>query len=113
MYCCWLLFEFIYIFLFLVETKGKTLEETAALFDGKEVVQNIENVGNEAAHQSRHRYRMFEGEAVELQLSRKDSTRSAALTMGSEENMVGGGFESRATMSKANETSTSSVQKHW
>ncbi|KAG8860731.1 hypothetical protein FRB91_001434, partial [Serendipita sp. 411] len=56
-YCCWLVFELVYIFLYLVETKGKTLEETAALFDGKEVVQNIENVGNEAAHQSRHRYR--------------------------------------------------------
>ncbi|KAG8818925.1 hypothetical protein FRC18_012268 [Serendipita sp. 400] len=56
-YCCWLVFELVYIFLYLVETKGKTLEETAALFDGKEVLQNIENGGNEAAHQSRHRYR--------------------------------------------------------
>ncbi|KAG8831033.1 hypothetical protein FRC17_003809 [Serendipita sp. 399] len=56
-YCCWLVFELVYIFLYLVETKGKTLEETAAMFDGNEVVQNIENVGTEAAHQSRHRYR--------------------------------------------------------
>ncbi|KAG8810087.1 hypothetical protein FRC17_003104 [Serendipita sp. 399] len=99
-YCCWLGFEFVYIFLYLVETKGKTLEETAALFDGKEVVQNIENVGNEAAHQSRHRYRTGLGigggsghddddergiggerkrgeDGVEIALSRRDSGRSA------------------------------------
>lgn len=74
-YCVWLVFEFVYIFLFLVETKGKTLEETAAIFDGKEVVLNIENVGNEAAHQSRHRYRQqFEkGTDIELSLSRRES----------------------------------------
>ncbi|KAG8800186.1 hypothetical protein FRC17_006948 [Serendipita sp. 399] len=104
-YCCWLVFELIYVFLYLVETKGKTLEETAALFDGKEVVQNIENVGNEAAHQSRHRYRMnlgwsstggddddddrsegnsrsggkkFEKKGGEIALSRRDSNRSIA-----------------------------------
>ncbi|KIM27466.1 hypothetical protein M408DRAFT_24412 [Serendipita vermifera MAFF 305830] len=83
-YCAWLVFELVYIFLFLVETKGKTLEETAALFDGKEVVMNIENVGNEAAHQSRHRYRNFEkADDVELTLSRNESGRSAAYTVGS------------------------------
>jgi hypothetical protein len=84
-YCCWLLFELIYIFLFLVETKGKTLEETAAMFDGKEVVQNIENVGNEAAHQTRRRYRGFEGkEEIELAYSRCDSQLSAVMTIDSE-----------------------------
>jgi hypothetical protein len=35
-YCCWLVFELVYCFIFIVETKGLTLEETAALFDGKE-----------------------------------------------------------------------------
>lgn len=92
------MFELVYIFLFLVETKGKTLEETAALFDGKEVVQNIENVGNEAAHQSRHRYREFEkGDEVELAYSRRDSTHSAAMTIGSERNDHFGRSESRGS----------------
>jgi hypothetical protein len=84
-YCCWLLFELIYIFLFLVETKGKTLEETAAMFDGKEVVQNIENVGNEAAHRSRRRFGGFEKkDEIELACSRGDSQHSAVLTIHSE-----------------------------
>jgi len=33
-YCCWLLFELIYVYIFIVETKGLSLEETSALFDG-------------------------------------------------------------------------------
>lgn len=62
-------------------SQGKTLEETSALFDGKEVVQNIANVGNEAAHQSRHHYRQFEKpDDVELTLSKHESRRSAAFT---------------------------------
>lgn len=97
-YCCWLLFELVYIFLFLVETKGKTLEETAALFDGKEVVANIENVGNEAAHQSRHRYRGFEKkDEVELTYSRRDSQHSGALTIGSERDDHMGRSDSRGS----------------
>ncbi|KAI0044057.1 hexose transporter [Auriscalpium vulgare] len=33
-YCVWLAFELGYIYLFLVETKNRTLEETALIFDG-------------------------------------------------------------------------------
>lgn len=33
-YCGWLLFEFIFIFRYVIETKGRSLEQTAALFDG-------------------------------------------------------------------------------
>ena len=32
-----------YCFLFVVETKNRTLEETAALFDGEEVLEQIEH----------------------------------------------------------------------
>ena len=32
-YCGWILFELVYCFMFIVETKGLSLEETAALFD--------------------------------------------------------------------------------
>jgi MFS family permease len=33
-YCGWLCFELAFVVLFIVETRGRTLEETAALFDG-------------------------------------------------------------------------------
>lgn len=36
MYCGWLLFEFVFIFRYLIETKGRSLEQTAALFDGED-----------------------------------------------------------------------------
>ncbi|EJC98278.1 hexose transporter [Fomitiporia mediterranea MF3/22] len=33
-YACWLLFETAFCYVYIIETKGRTLEETAALFDG-------------------------------------------------------------------------------
>ncbi|KAI1783134.1 general substrate transporter, partial [Ganoderma leucocontextum] len=35
-YACWLVFEIGFIWCFLIETKNRTLEETAALFDGND-----------------------------------------------------------------------------
>ncbi|KAG6897286.1 hypothetical protein C0992_002826 [Termitomyces sp. T32_za158] len=46
-YCCWLVFETIFLYFFVVETKNRTLEETAALFDGDEAVDTI--AGHHAA----------------------------------------------------------------
>ncbi|EMD33795.1 hypothetical protein CERSUDRAFT_87123 [Gelatoporia subvermispora B] len=40
-YVCWLAFEIVFIFLFLVETKNRTLEETAALFDGEATAERL------------------------------------------------------------------------
>ncbi|KAG6839620.1 hypothetical protein H0H87_000390 [Tephrocybe sp. NHM501043] len=40
-YCCWLLFELVFLYFFLIETKNRTLEETAALFDGEEALENV------------------------------------------------------------------------
>ncbi|KAF9811533.1 hypothetical protein IEO21_06537 [Rhodonia placenta] len=40
-YCCWIAFEFVFIYFMLVETKNRTLEETAALFDHKDLAQEI------------------------------------------------------------------------
>ncbi|KAF8591257.1 general substrate transporter [Ramaria rubella] len=45
-YDCWLAFELVFIYLFLVETKNHTLEETAAIFDG---VEGVEKISHKAA----------------------------------------------------------------
>jgi hypothetical protein len=35
-YVCWIAFELVFVYFFIIETKGRSLEETAALFDGEE-----------------------------------------------------------------------------
>jgi hypothetical protein len=40
-YTVWIAFELGYIYLFAVETKGRSLEETAALFDGEDAVREL------------------------------------------------------------------------
>ncbi|KII87896.1 hypothetical protein PLICRDRAFT_650702 [Plicaturopsis crispa FD-325 SS-3] len=49
-YVCWLAFEAGFVFVFVLETKNKTLEETAALFDGEDVVQQIADAGEQVAN---------------------------------------------------------------
>jgi len=40
-YVAWLLFEFVFCYFFIIETKNRSLEETAALFDGDETLALI------------------------------------------------------------------------
>ncbi|THH12736.1 hypothetical protein EW146_g7407 [Bondarzewia mesenterica] len=40
-YVCWLAFEGVYLFFFVKETKGLSLEETAVLFDGEDATEQI------------------------------------------------------------------------
>jgi len=40
-YVCWLSLELVFVWLYVVETKNRTLEETAALFDGDDAVAEI------------------------------------------------------------------------
>ncbi|KAL4066993.1 general substrate transporter [Scleroderma yunnanense] len=40
-YVCWLAVEFIFLWFFLVETKNRTLEETAVIFDGEDALEQI------------------------------------------------------------------------
>ncbi|KAI0767883.1 hypothetical protein BC629DRAFT_1596147 [Irpex lacteus] len=48
-YCCWIAFELVFCYFFIVETRGLSLEETAALFDGEEATRAVTT-----AHEIRH-----------------------------------------------------------
>ncbi|KAH8114715.1 hexose transporter [Phellopilus nigrolimitatus] len=60
-YCAWLGFELVYCFLFIVETKGLTLEETAALFDGNASAgAPVQRSGEQAGYDSVTSYSMVD-----------------------------------------------------
>lgn len=40
-YVCWIAVETVFVYFYIVETKGRTLEETAALFDGEDVAEHL------------------------------------------------------------------------
>jgi len=54
-YCVWLAFELVFMYFFVIETKNKTLEETAAIFDGEEKVEALKAAAEhaEAARQDK------------------------------------------------------------
>ncbi|ELU40693.1 hexose transporter [Rhizoctonia solani AG-1 IA] len=52
-YCGWLLFEFVFVFRYIIETKGRSLEQTAALFDGEGHADALEQGEIRAALDSR------------------------------------------------------------
>ena len=47
-YCVFIAFELVYCWLFIIETKNRSLEETAALFDGEEVMNKVSAAGHDA-----------------------------------------------------------------
>jgi hypothetical protein len=49
-YCIWLVFELAFVYFFIIETKGRSLEETAALFDGEEAEAAIVTHGAHGEH---------------------------------------------------------------
>ncbi|THV07426.1 hypothetical protein K435DRAFT_333548 [Dendrothele bispora CBS 962.96] len=51
-YCGLLIGELVFVMAFIVETKGRTLEETAAIFDGEQPEQDLVNMAGEAATMS-------------------------------------------------------------
>ncbi|KAJ7126979.1 general substrate transporter [Mycena epipterygia] len=48
-YLGWLAVELVFIWFYIVETKGRTLEETATLFDGEQQGNDLAHMGGEAA----------------------------------------------------------------
>ncbi|KAG6377566.1 hexose transporter [Boletus reticuloceps] len=50
-YVCWLACEFIFLWFFIVETKNRTLEETAALFDGEDAIGQITHKAAQGARE--------------------------------------------------------------
>ena len=58
MYCCWIAFEFVYLYFTVIETLGPNrrplpLEEIAALFDGEEAREEI-RAGTRALKEQEH-----------------------------------------------------------
>jgi sugar porter (SP) family MFS transporter len=49
-YCVWLVVEGVFLYFYVVETKNRTLEETAALFDGEEATNQIVHTAAEQAN---------------------------------------------------------------
>ena len=62
-YCVWILFEFVYCYFFVVETKNRSLEETAALFDGDEAVTQLAAA---TAHDTRDDHRVDDKDSGSL-----------------------------------------------
>ncbi|KAJ6576457.1 general substrate transporter [Mycena vulgaris] len=48
-YLGWLAVELVFVYFYIIETKGRTLEETAILFDGEERRDDLAHMGGEAA----------------------------------------------------------------
>ncbi|PAV15195.1 hexose transporter [Pyrrhoderma noxium] len=46
-YCVFIAFETVYCYLFIVETKNRSLEETAALFDGEDAAKKVSAAGHD------------------------------------------------------------------
>ncbi|KDQ58455.1 hypothetical protein JAAARDRAFT_34256 [Jaapia argillacea MUCL 33604] len=49
-YVCWVAFEFVFLYFFIIETKNRSLEETAALFDGEEASETIARAAGHELH---------------------------------------------------------------
>ncbi|KAL6306398.1 hexose transporter [Sparassis latifolia] len=53
-YCCWIAFEFVFLYFMVIETRNRTLEETAALFDGEDISKHVVHIAEEGGVQELH-----------------------------------------------------------
>ncbi|KAI0087680.1 hypothetical protein BDY19DRAFT_217249 [Irpex rosettiformis] len=75
-YCCWLTFELVFCYFFFVETKGLSLGETAALFDGEDAQRTV-TATHEVCHDE-----LDEESSGDLHLSRPLLNRCHSLSPG-------------------------------
>ncbi|OJA12416.1 hypothetical protein AZE42_03390 [Rhizopogon vesiculosus] len=98
-YCGWLALELLFVFVLIIETTGRTLEETAALFDGRNIPRDIKKRSSEApialARISPHPRTSYpEKYALEddLELQEGSGVRSYISSSRSEESAIGFGI---------------------
>lgn len=56
-YCVWLSFEGVFCYIYIIETKNRSLEETAAMFDGEEATEQIAGIAHakvDEPHDEKH-----------------------------------------------------------
>ncbi|KAH9945447.1 general substrate transporter [Epithele typhae] len=73
-YCGWLIVELVFIVCYIIETKGRTLEETAALFDGEQQPHELMQTGGEAAHLSRAAAAASRGPGIWIEQEKTSAT---------------------------------------
>ncbi|CAL1706001.1 unnamed protein product [Somion occarium] len=66
-YVCWLAFEAGFVYIYVIETKNRTLEETAALFDGDETAARLAEDAAKRAGVSDHISEKDKGSATEIE----------------------------------------------
>jgi hypothetical protein len=64
-YLCWIIFETVFCYVFIIETKGRSLEETAAIFDGEDAQERIAAVAHNPTdvHEVNEKESMSDGAA--------------------------------------------------
>ncbi|TFK28132.1 hexose transporter [Coprinopsis marcescibilis] len=76
-YCGWLVIELGFIMAFIVETRGRTLEETAALFDGDDQTYELVKAAGTAASTSMRARQVDDEEPFPIRRKRPTSTGEA------------------------------------
>ncbi|CAG7849304.1 SubName: Full=Related to hexose transporter protein {ECO:0000313/EMBL:CCA69468.1} [Serendipita indica DSM 11827] len=71
-YTIWLVFELVYVWLWATETKGRSLEETAALFDGEDAVAELSNRTGHDMAQLKHDGSDSQDEKLNIEHSKRE-----------------------------------------
>ncbi|CCA69467.1 related to hexose transporter protein [Serendipita indica DSM 11827] len=71
-YTIWLMFELVYVWLWATETKGRSLEETAALFDGEDAVAELSNRTGQDMTQVKHTGSDSQDEKLNIEHSHRE-----------------------------------------
>jgi len=116
-YNCWLAFELAFVMRYVIETRGRTLEETAALFDGEQPALELQQLGHEAATLTLNE---MQSDSLRARLDarlREDhsdtsNTSSEKLPVGSPESGANGKRESQQFPAPPNQRRSSVISIH-